>query len=257
MAGKPTADLPIQTLSRPLADGGGDVFHYHLLEDGSILFVLADVAGHSVATSYAVAAYLALSASYLERCASLKVGGSARRGANCFLCGSSCQPFTTLAARLNRGIEMGPFSAYPVCAMFGLWHPGTGRLHLLNAGMPHPLLYVRETGSVLSLAINGAPLGILDEPLCDETILDLKEGDRLLLASDGLLEAASPERVPFLALAPALWRDLAVCGAQEALDHIVEHGQAHGGGEFADDLLAVVLEQRAIRPAMLPVAGET
>lgn len=146
---------------------GGDVVKVFKRNDSSLLFAIADVAGHSVETSYAVAAILGIL-------------GVLRN-----------EEFAdgTLLKRLNEGVLEGPFPQIPVSIMLLHWQPWNGRVHIQNAGMPHGLLFHKDRCQVSSLPLDGLPLGYLDQVDYDEKITFLRPGDRLLMGSDGLFEA--------------------------------------------------------------------
>ncbi len=217
----PEKDLPLYTLYEPLTDAGGDVFRATRLADGRIFFVLGDVAGHSVISSYSVAAFLGMLSTFTD----------------------TSQDLSTLAHRLNMGIQDGPFSEVPVCTLLGLWNPGTGRVQLLNAGIPHGVLYRASTSTVQSLPLNGTPLGILSDPPMDETVLCLHPGDRLLFGTDGFFEVPSADRRPFEPQALEQWALLKDTPIQWALSLICEAARAHGEGVLEDDLLVLAFEQ--------------
>ena len=254
MEAVPEKDMPIFSLSEPLTDAGGDVFRSHRVAGGSIFFAIADVAGHSVISSYAVAAYLGMLSNFVSECrhlrpsqdrgtvAALDPNGCARFGPG------PCQPLRHLALKLNRTIMTGPFSEVPICSLFGLWTPATGRLHLLNAGIPHTRWYRHGPGVTTAVEINGAPLGILDDPPMEEKVIAMEPGDRLLLGSDGFFEAQSPDRVSFDELLGTLWRDLACTDVRTAINLVSESARVHAAGRFNDDLLVVALEQPDFPP---------
>ena len=221
MEAVPEHDLPIFSISEPLTDAGGDVFRAFRREDGSIFFTIADVAGHSVISSYAVAAFLGMLTNFLADSLDLR----------------------TLAHKLNRAIQAGPFSEVPICGLFGHWDPRTGRLHLLNAGVPHALWHHAARGSTTPIEINGTPLGVLDTPLVEEKVVLLAAGDRLLLGSDGFFDAAAPDRTSFNDFAGPIWENLGGTDLYQAINLISEAARAHSGGKFGDDLLVVALEQ--------------
>ena len=222
----PEKDMPIYSISEPLTDAGGDVFRAFRREDGSIFFAIADVAGHSVISSYAVAAYLGMLTNFLATDLDLRA----------------------LAFKLNRAIQAGPFSEVPICGLFGHWNPATGRLHLLNAGIPHALWHRATRGATRPIAINGAPLGVLDEPIVEEKVVVLAPGDRLLLGSDGFFDAPSAEKQAFLELAGPIWENLRGTDIFQAINLVSEAARAHAGGSFGDDLLVVALEQPPLAP---------
>jgi signal transduction histidine kinase/DNA-binding response OmpR family regulator/anti-sigma regulatory factor (Ser/Thr protein kinase) len=246
MEAVPERDMPIYSISEPLTDAGGDVFRCHRVEGDSIFFAIADVAGHSVISSYAVAAYLGMLSNFVGECRHLRPL-DARPGAiadGCAPFGTGpCRPLHNLALKLNRTIQTGPFSEVPICSLFGLWTPGCGRLHLLNAGIPHARWYQREFARTVPVEINGTPLGILDDPLMDEQVIAMAPGDRLLLGSDGFFEAISPDKELFQDLLPGLWRDLAVTDIKMAINLVSEAAKVHTCGRFTDDFLVLGLEQ--------------
>jgi anti-sigma regulatory factor (Ser/Thr protein kinase) len=255
----PEKDLPLFSLYEPLTDAGGDVFRCMRCADGSILFILADVAGHSVLSSYAVAAFLAMLSTYVGECAALMAStaapGSWDAGTPSLLhcCGHygkiPCDPLKHLALKFNQGIQNGPFSEVPICVILGLWTPATGRLKLLNAGIPHGLLGQVDNRTVLPLEINGTPLGIFSEPMVEECTLQLEPGNRLLFGTDGFFEVLSLTRQAFQETAPEHWGALRDAPIDEALSVICEEARQHGGGMIADDLLVIGFEQPALTQA--------
>jgi CheY-like chemotaxis protein/anti-sigma regulatory factor (Ser/Thr protein kinase) len=258
----PEKDLPLFSLYEPLTDAGGDVFRCLKCADGSILFVLADVAGHSVLSSYAVASFLAMLSTYVGECAALMALTSAPGAWDSDLpsllhcCGHygkiPCDPLRHLALKFNQGIQSGPFSAVPICMLLGLWTPATGRLKLLNAGIPHGLLGHQENPDVFALEINGTPLGIFPEPLVEECTLQLETGNRLLFGTDGFFDVLSAGKRSFQDLAQEHWGALREAPIDSALSVICEEARNHGGGVIADDLLVIGFEQ----PALVRSAAE-
>lgn len=221
MEAAPEKDMPVYSISEPLTDAGGDVFRAFRRTDGSVFFTLADVAGHSVISSYAVAAYLGMLANFLTEESDLRA----------------------LALKVNRSIQAGPFSEAPICALFGHWTPAIGRIHLLAAGIPHPIWYRAGRGATRPVQLNGTPLGILDDPLVEEKVLVLGEGDRLLFGSDGFFDAASSGKPSFHELACPIWGGLGSTDILQAVNEVSEAARIHAGGRFEDDLLVVALEQ--------------
>ena len=256
MEAVPEKDMPIYSISEPLTDAGGDVFRCHRLGDGSIFFAIADVAGHSVISSYAVAAYLGMLSNFVGECehlrpiqekASKRTGGPGT--CNTFSA-VRCEPLKHLALKLNHTIMTGPFSEVPICSLFGIWTPATGRLQLLNAGIPHTQWYRKELGLTTEVKINGTPLGILDSPYMEEKVIAMEPGDRLLLGSDGFFDALSSEKRVFEQLVGPLWRDLACTDILNAINLVSESARVHAAGHFTDDLLVVALEQPDYPPEM-------
>jgi PAS domain S-box-containing protein len=259
MLAAPEKGVPLYTLYEPLTDAGGDVFRCFRCADGSILFLLADVAGHSVLSSYAVASFLGMLSSFVGECLGFMAvtpgseGGPDGLSSDAQACGRfghiPCDPLPHLAMKLNHAIQSGPFSEVPVCTLLGLWTPATGRLHLLNAGIPYGLHSRRATGTTGPVVINGTPLGVFPEPELEEAILQLEPGDRFLFGTDGFFEVLSPARRPFQDSVPAQWQALAASPLDWALSVICEAARSHGDGVIADDLLVVGFEQPSLERA--------
>ena len=216
---KPEKDLPIYSAHQSLTDAGGDVFWCYKQPDGSILFILADVAGHSVISSYAVAAFLGLLSSQVSEFTDL----------------------SDLARRLNRGILDGPFSEVPVCAILGNWKPRTGHLHVLNAGLPHGLC--GGLSRRLRIAINGTPLGAFEEPLVEEKVLLLEAGERVFFATDGFFDAHNRAGDCMEEMALNLWSEMGDVLVQEAVTILAGIARTLPEAGLEDDLLAVGFEQ--------------
>ncbi len=223
----PEKDLPLYLVHQSLTDAGGDVFRCFKQPDGSILFILADVAGHSVISSYAVAAFLGLLSSLVPQNTDI----------------------STLALRLNRGIQEGPFSEVPVCVLLGHWAPRSGRLHVLNAGLPHGLC--GGPTRRLRISTNGTPLGVFDVPMVDEKVLMLEAGERVLFASDGFFDIRGRDGELMEDLALNLWCDLGDAPIQEAVSILAGTAQALAEEGLEDDLLAVGFEQPVPEPGTL------
>jgi hypothetical protein len=242
MAAAPEQGVPLYTLYEPLADAGGDLFRCFKGGDGTVLFVVADVAGHSVLSSYAVASFLGMLSSRAAEC--LGLAAASATGAR--------DPLQRLADQLNRGIQTSPFSDIPVCALLGLWSPASGRVRLLNAGIPHGLHYCRRDRHSAPVPLNGNPLGVFPEPDLEGTDLRLAPGDRLLFGTDGFFEARSPARACFQEAAAAHWDALADSPLDWALSAICETARIHCGGTLTDDLLVMGFEQPGTDPAPDP-----
>lgn len=65
------------------------------------------------------------------------------------------------------------------------------QLKCASAGHPHCLILDRKTKTVIRPPLQGKPIGIGNH--WNETIIDLKEDDRILVFTDGLFETTSPD----------------------------------------------------------------
>jgi serine phosphatase RsbU (regulator of sigma subunit) len=128
----------------------------------------------------------------------------------------------------------------------------TGSFSWINAGHPAPML-IRER-AVQRLEVRPAlPMGLavhFGHPAVDVGTLQLQDGDRILLFSDGCTEATTPsgERFGEDRLGQFLVREqTAQLGLAETLRRLSHAILDHAGGELADDATVVLLEYRARR----------
>ncbi|GAB4110937.1 MAG: hypothetical protein Kow001_12040 [Acidobacteriota bacterium] len=165
--------LDIAFTTRPANTVGGD-FYDVIAQTGEgkdgvekVLLVVADVAGKSVPAALLMATFQA----------SLH----ALAGPASSLC--------DLVSRMNRSACTRSMGGQRfTTAFFAELAPRTGRMLFINAGHNYPFLR-RADGSIHTLTAGGLPLGIQAEAeyVCGELVME--EGDRLLVYTDGLVEA--------------------------------------------------------------------
>jgi phosphoserine phosphatase RsbU/P len=137
---------------------------------------------------------------------------------------------------MQSGIE-GKFATFFLARL----DPVTLWLEYSNAGHNPPLL-LRANGRVEWLSHGGLLLGIFEDPLSSETSLRLAAGDRLVLYTDGITEAANPAREMFgeerLALALAATSGEADAG--ELVEAVLRSVHEFCEGEEPGDDMTVV-----------------
>jgi len=122
----------------------------------------------------------------------------------------------------------------------------TGRLLWINAGHPEPLI-VRGPSLVRPPHCPPSrPLGLQDgRPICCETRLE--PGDRLVLYTDGITEARSPDGEFFGEQRLADFISVAAAAgdpAPETVRRLMRHVLSHQADQLQDDASVVILEWR-------------
>jgi two-component system, sensor histidine kinase ChiS len=124
----------------------------------------------------------------------------------------------------------------------------TGSIEIANAGHPAPLIFRRDEGRVMPLAL--PPSGLLghrDEVQVISASTRLDQGDLLLAFSDGLVEGESPKgmRYGLARLAKALQRNMAKRHmAEEICDLLLSDAHAfYNERPPADDVTLVVCQR--------------
>ena len=129
----------------------------------------------------------------------------------------------------------------------------TGRVVMVQAGHPHPLIQ-RLDGRIEVLGQGGLPVGLLDDAAFHEFSCTLGPGDRLVILSDGVLEC--PDHQTTLLGSDGIagildrLRDMSGTSFLEAMIwHLTEHA---GGGDFPDDVSAILLEYTGQTASPIP-----
>jgi sigma-B regulation protein RsbU (phosphoserine phosphatase) len=155
------------------------------------------------------------------------------------------------AARLNKMIlsEIRSDRYFTLC--LGFLNLATGRMRMVQAGHPHPMI-LRADGRIDLVGHGGLPIGLLAEATYSSFDVAFGPGDRMLIYSDGLTEIPEPGGATLDEKGLAhLLRDNA-CLRGHAFLAAIEDGLARFAGTeaFPDDASAVVIDY-----AGPPVAG--
>ncbi len=154
-----TPGFEVDSVYNPANEVGGDFYHVQPTADGGLLVVIGDVAGKGLKAAMNVSMLMGALRSTPER-----------------------SPARILAS-LNRVLVGGDSFTTCQAALFS----ANGELVVANAGHLPPYLNSQEVALP-----GGLPLGVLPEVNYPEVRLYLHPGDRILLMSDGVVEARQP-----------------------------------------------------------------
>jgi len=215
--------VEIGGLNVPSRQVSGDFFDV-IAGDSAVLIAIADVAGKGMPA--------ALLSSMLQ--ASLRTQAM------------SNAPVARILGNINQLIyRRGVIEQFATffLARFDL---GLRRLSYANAGHNYPVLF-RANGSRLELNRGGPMLGILESVDYEEAVVTLAAGDRLLLYTDGLTEAANTRREMFgeERLCQLVESLPAILSSDDAVRRIVQEVRRFAiAGEPADDMTLILLRMR-------------
>jgi PAS domain S-box-containing protein len=157
---------------QPAREVGGDFYDFLRLPDGRLGLIVGDVSGKGVPA----AIVMAITRTMLRAAYHLGSPGEILKQVN-----DNLYP------------EIPP-NMFVTC-LAALLDSRTGRLQYANAG--HDLPYVRHSAGVSELRATGMPLGLMPNMSYEEKEITLQPGESILLYSDGLVEAHSPQREMF------------------------------------------------------------
>jgi serine phosphatase RsbU (regulator of sigma subunit)/CHASE3 domain sensor protein len=213
---------------------GGDWYDVDV-DHSSMTVAVGDASGKGIAA--ALMATVALSVLRAER----GQGASARR----------------IIERANEALKEATEPESFTTLIYATIDLATGQAGWLNMGHPSPFMLTsderkdrrdgRPQGYFLEGPRNRA-LGWFDEPGTAETTVQLGPGDRLILYTDGFLEAKSPDGVIFgeNRFAEALIR-LAPLDSNELGEELVRDVEHFAAGKLDDDLTMLVIEFQGAR----------
>lgn len=213
-------DFDVYAVSIPARTFTGDFWFTRRTGD-RLWFALGDVAGKGLPA----ALVMAMIQEELEQ----RVNSCARAG---------CDPATTMR-RLHGFLRPLLPSNRFATVVIG-WLRDDGLLTIVNGGHCPPLV-LRADGSIEAIDSTGPVVGVLPQPRWQSATLTLDEGDRLLLYSDGVIEASSPDG-----------RELGQCGLEHALPQapassrrvatdVVDAVRRHAEGARDDDVTVLVI----------------
>lgn len=163
--------------------GGDLVGSFRVGEDRVVVYSI-DVSGHGVASAMMTARLAGfLTGSSPEQNLAFQTGPE---GEHILL------PPAAVVDRFNR-LMLEEIQAEQYFTMaFAVIDRATGRMDLVQAGHPHPMLIHRD-GRVQKLGHGGLPVGLVDGARYDQITTRISPGDRLVLVSDGFTECPLPD----------------------------------------------------------------
>jgi serine phosphatase RsbU (regulator of sigma subunit) len=215
-------------LTKPANTVGGDFYDILPQPDGTVLVALGDVAGKASPAALLMALLLAILRTLADERLALPA----------------------LVQRLNLQVARHAPASRFITLFLGCFDPATGRLSFVNAGQTPPLLR-RQNGSIERLMSGGIALGMFEGSTYEQGEVHLDRGDALLMYSDGLTEAESPDGEPFdeaglertLALYAGTYHTAAAADLGRAMFDAVERHRRDQ--RLADDLTVLVLSRLA------------
>jgi len=184
----------------PIEDIGGDFYDcYALGEDTGIL--IADVTGHGIPAAMVMTMSKMIFGLYAAQIDSPGV----------------------LLSRINSEIYKLILDDQYITAFYLIYDSERRELRFTNAGHARPLYFRKNGGKILALDTDGLFVGIKEDAEYEEKTIPVREGDRLLLYTDGITELRNAQREQF--------------GEKRLARFIMEHADADGD-DFCDGLIS-------------------
>ena len=215
-AGTPIPGLDYAGSCLPMGDIGGDYFDFLDTPDGDLGIALADVSGKGIAAALLMAHVQAALRSRID------------------LAGNP----VALVDSINRVFwQSSPVEQYATLC-YAVYRPVDRVLTYVNAGHACPVL-LRSDGSNDALDSTGTPVGLFAAWRGEERSIRLNAGDRVVLLSDGVLEAGMQQGREFGHSGVVRCCEVNKGQSAEVTADRLLAGAARAGAD--DDMTAVVL----------------
>lgn len=213
----------LQGISFPCYEIGGDYYDFIWREDGRLVIALGDVSGKGTAAALLMS--------------SLHAAIHAQTGSH--------ETLVETISAVNRYLADNIPPNRFVTLFFAELDPASGAVSFLNAGHNPPLI-VHAAGTVEQLASGGLPLGIKADAEYREGRTHLQLGDVLVIYSDGVTEAASPNGEEFgpTRLYEVVSRnvDASAAGIRDRIESALT--KFSQGTQAADDITLVIVKRQ-------------
>lgn len=191
--------LEIEARFLPMSSVAGDFYDFLVIDEKHVGVLIADVSGHGLPS--------ALIASMLQTAFAAQESNAS-------------DPARVLSG-LNRAL-CGKFRSHYVTAAYLFLDIDKSTLNYAGAAHPPFLLWQSKTGRASECVENGLMLGPFQESRYSATTFPLEEGDKIVLITDGIIEATDSSNKEF---------------GMERLRQIVESQHALPVSRFADAVL--------------------
>lgn len=165
-------EFDLYALMTPAREVGGDFYDFYMINDHTLVFLVADVSGKGIPASLFMMRSKTMIRNYAE--AGISPG--------------------EILTRANKHLCEGNDASMFVTAWIGFLDLKNGELHFSNAGHNPPLLRRKEGTYEFIQSAPGFVLAAMDGVKYKEDTLYLRPGDALFLYTDGVVEATNADK---------------------------------------------------------------
>ncbi len=214
--------LKLSSSYQPCQEIGGDLIDFLECQQGSLAFLIADVAGHGVTGALAT--------------------GVLKSSFSIYAKDFGEQPAKVLS-QMNRHFGSMLQDLFAT-AYAGSIDPKAKTLTLSKAGHPPPYFYQKRTETFYPFNLKGTCLGFSPTSTFMEVTLPFEPGDKLLLFTDGILEQNNPEGKMFdeLGLEMSFKKAINKQSPQILKDIIADLRHFSRGAKVEDDTTLFLIE---------------
>ena len=206
----------------PLEAVGGDLFDIWQVDNDWFGLFIADVTGHGLPAAF-IGAMTKMAMSYAPQ-----------------------KSPEVMLSHINLGLKRHIPDGRFVTAEAASYQASSGLLRLARGGHPYAMIYRASSKTVDEISPRGIPLGILEESVYELYETTLKQGDKLLMVSDGVTESVNMDGEMFGQFcAKECFRNAAQNNSiDKCISYILEEQTEFTGGRMLkDDITLIGLER--------------
>ena len=229
----------VSLLLHPSGHVGGDLVGVYPVNPGAVGLYAIDVSGHGISSALMTARLAGyLSGSDSTHNIALVQGPD----------GQVAVPPAEVVGHLNALVLHDMQTEQYLTLVVAVVDLQTGVATICQAGHPEPRLL--RDGTVCELGAGGLPVGLFEDAVFSAFSVQLRPGDRLLLMSDGVTELPDRDGVMLQDRGlDAVLTGLATLPGPAFLEALLWRLTDHAdGGDFPDDVSAVLFDYRGISP---------
>jgi sigma-B regulation protein RsbU (phosphoserine phosphatase) len=227
--------VTVFSVFRPANLVSGDLYDFFMVDEKNMLITIGDVSGSGVPA----ALFMGVAHTFIK---SFSVGNSPR----------------IIAKKANRVLCRNNHNQFFITLFLGILNIEEGTMRFCNAGHT-PAYILRKTGKIEILdKPHGLPLGLYPERNYDESVVQMRPGDKLVLYTDGITDLTNEEGTRF---GEELLRNIIRVHRNEMPEELAEKLLRHadhfrGKGSDSDDLsLLIVKYDLAGKPENISLTG--
>jgi sigma-B regulation protein RsbU (phosphoserine phosphatase) len=212
----------------PSEELGGDLFDLVNIDDDNCIFYIADVSGHGVRSS--------LLTIFLRQVI---------RGMKA----AAIDPITLIEELIKSYNDLNLDKEQYISVLCGIYNRKTRGLIFVNAGHNCPPIVLENTENgepiLTEIEVKGMPIcSLLTRPNHEIRMLQMEKGDRILLYTDGILEACEPlKNMEFgIERLKQLLRKRGNKDGKQLVTSLIDEAKEYAGSSPTDDMAAVLLE---------------
>jgi sigma-B regulation protein RsbU (phosphoserine phosphatase) len=222
---------------QPCDELAGDTLNVFSLDENHVGLYVLDVSSHGIPAALMAVTVSWLLSPIMSQSSLLKFPSQESPG-------YAITPPTQVGARLNEQFQMTSQTGQYFTLLYGVLNTETCQFRYVQAGHPNPIYLSGRKNEAQILEGAGLPIGFVKEANYQEYQVNLKKSDRLVLYSDGVVEACNSEREQFGdERFMSLLRKTQKLPLKESLSQIVKSVREWSGPTgLADDVSLLALE---------------